>query len=62
MYKYSDNFFFVSNNIFRFFLTYIIMHPPLHPPFHDFNTKFDGKIAGTEKCSYICSGNQTLWR
>lgn len=41
-----------------FFLTYIIMSPPLHPPFHvsNFNTKFDGKIAGTEKCSYICSG------
>lgn len=40
------------------FLIYIIMSPPLHPPFHvsNFNTKFDGKIAGTEKCSYICSG------
>jgi hypothetical protein len=34
------------------------MSPPLHPPFHvsNFNTKFDGKIVGTEKCSYICSG------
>ena len=62
MYKYSDNFFFTSNNILRGFslLIYIIMSPPLRPPFYvsNFNTKFDGEIAGTEKCSYICSGNQ----
>lgn len=34
------------------------MSSPLHSPFYvsNFNTKFDGKIAGTEKCSYICSG------
>lgn len=34
------------------------MSPPLRPPFYasNFNTKFDGKIAGTEKCTYICSG------
>ena len=33
------------------------MSPPLQPPFHvaNFSTKFDGKIVGTEKCSYICS-------
>ena len=42
MCKYSDNFFFMSNNILRGFslLIYIIMSPPLHPPFpSEFYTK-----------------------
>lgn len=33
MCKYSDNFFFMSNNILRGFSLYIIMSPPLHPSF-----------------------------
>lgn len=59
MCKYSDNFFFTSNNILRgVSLSSYIMYPPIHPPFHDFNTKFDRKFAEAEKYSYICSGNQ----
>ena len=42
----------------RLFFIYIynVSAPPSVLFMSDFNTKFDGKIAGTEKCTYICSG------
>lgn len=66
MCKYSDNFFFTSNNILRVFsLSIYIMSPPLHPPFpSEFYTKTNNFptifLAQKKTYAYLCSGLEMM--